>query len=135
MDDYPEALKVLGVERGASEQEIRRAYFHLVRKFPPESNPQAFQKIRQAYMLVKDADRKAEFELSDLELPPPPEAPAGLEPLKPGDIHLEPDFLLTDEKVGMDGMCDDILKKTGSARRKRGRRAARIENSGQQTLF
>lgn len=135
MDDYPEALKVLGLKRGASEQEIRGAYFHLVRKNPPETDPDGFQKIRQAYILVRDVDRRTEFELSDLEPSPPPAVPLGLEPLKPGDISLEPHSFLSDEKVGIEGICRDFPGKKGRSGRKRGRGTDHGEDSGQQTFF
>ena len=39
----------LGLEPGASEQEIKRAYFKLVRQFSPEKDPERFRQIREAY--------------------------------------------------------------------------------------
>jgi curved DNA-binding protein CbpA len=135
MDDYLEALKVLGLERGASEEEIRRAYFHLVRRHPPETDPDGFQEIRRAYLLVRDVDRRAEFELSDLDPSPPPAVPFVLEPLKPTDISLEPHSLLSDEKVGIEDICRIFLQKRGKGRRKRRREPEHREDNGQQTLF
>ena len=49
MDDY----KTLGLEQGASQKEIKRAYFSLVRKYSPEEAPEKFRKIREAYERLK----------------------------------------------------------------------------------
>src|SRR5947207_1749004 len=40
---------LLGVEPGASEAEIRRAYARLIRRFKPEHAPEQFRRIREAY--------------------------------------------------------------------------------------
>lgn len=41
--------QVLGLEPGASPEEVRRAYFQKVRAHPPERDPEAFKAIRAAY--------------------------------------------------------------------------------------
>lgn len=46
--------EVLGVARGADEQEVRRAYLAKVREFPPDQAPEQFQLISEAYELLKD---------------------------------------------------------------------------------
>lgn len=46
--------KVLGLEQGASQKEIKKAYFSLVRKYSPEENPEKFREIREAYERLKD---------------------------------------------------------------------------------
>ncbi|MBD5489870.1 MAG: DnaJ domain-containing protein [Lachnospiraceae bacterium] len=47
----------LGLEPGASQAEIKKAYFKLVRQYSPESDPEQFQKIREAYeQLKKEGD-------------------------------------------------------------------------------
>lgn len=47
----------LGLEPGASQAEIKKAYFKLVRQHSPESDPEQFQKIRKAYeQLKKEGD-------------------------------------------------------------------------------
>lgn len=40
---------LLGVERGAADADIRRAYTRLVRRFKPEHHPEQFQLVREAY--------------------------------------------------------------------------------------
>lgn len=62
---------VLGLDRKADVGEIKRAYFQLVREFPPESASEKFQEIRAAYEQLRTPERRA---LADLFLlQPPPE--------------------------------------------------------------
>ncbi len=42
-------FKLLGVARGASAREVKRAYHDLIRKYKPEHAPEAFRRIREAY--------------------------------------------------------------------------------------
>lgn len=46
--------EVLGLSPEASQAEIKKAYFKLVRKHSPEKDPEAFQEIREAYEYLKD---------------------------------------------------------------------------------
>jgi len=59
--------KILGVEPGAGKDEIKRAYFRLVRKYSPENDPEHFQEIREAYENLKegDAQEKPKLECPD----------------------------------------------------------------------
>src|SRR6266700_3068786 len=54
---------VLGLDRHASEAEIKRAYFQLVRHFPPEREPEKFRDIRTAYEQLRDAESRARIAL------------------------------------------------------------------------
>ena len=47
--------EVLGLDPEAGADEIKRAYFRLVRLHPPEKDPEQFQQIRHAYEMLKDA--------------------------------------------------------------------------------
>ncbi len=47
--------KLLGVARGASEREVRRAYHNLIRRFKPEHAPEAFRRIREAYEAARNS--------------------------------------------------------------------------------
>ncbi|MBQ8159268.1 MAG: SEC-C domain-containing protein [Clostridia bacterium] len=69
--------ELLGVELGASEEEIRRAYFREVRKHSPEKDPEGFQKIRRAYEHIRV--RRDPEEGPVLPLPEDPTAKATLE--------------------------------------------------------
>jgi curved DNA-binding protein CbpA len=62
---------VLGVERTSDEAAIKRAYFRLVREYPPEREPQKFQEIRAAYDQVKTAEARSQTDLFLLQPPPP----------------------------------------------------------------
>jgi len=62
---------VLGLMRGASPREIKRAYFDLVRQYPPEERPEAFKLIRAAYEKLRTADAKAETDLFLFQPPTP----------------------------------------------------------------
>jgi hypothetical protein len=62
---------VLGLDRQASEVEIKRAYFQLVRQFPPEREPEKFRDIRTAYEQLRDAESRAQITLFLLQPPPP----------------------------------------------------------------
>ncbi len=61
-DEDPYA--VLGVERGATAEDVRRAYFRLVRQNPPEAHPEEFKRIRAAYEMLRSPLRRAELALT-----------------------------------------------------------------------
>lgn len=53
---------VLGVERKAGLGEIKKAYFKLVREYPPEEQPEKFKEIRTAYEQLKSPQKRAEID-------------------------------------------------------------------------
>lgn len=55
--------KTLGVKRGATEAEIKQAYFALVREHPPERDPEGFKRIRAAYEKLRASSERAETDL------------------------------------------------------------------------
>lgn len=67
--------KILGLKRGASHEEIRRAYFRQVREHPPETDPEGFKALRAAYEQLRSTEQRTETDLYLLQAPPPWEPP------------------------------------------------------------
>lgn len=53
------ARAILGVAPDAGEEAIRAAYLRKVKEHPPEKSPQEFEKIRDAYDMLRDPRRRA----------------------------------------------------------------------------
>ncbi len=54
---------VLELPHGASDADIKKAYFALVRAHPPEREPDAFKRIRAAYERLRDPKKRAETDM------------------------------------------------------------------------
>lgn len=79
-----EPYDVLGLEPGASREEITRAYRKLVRRYPPELEPERFARIRRAYELLSSL----EHQMAEIRKDPP----AALEALFPTpEVRLAPE--------------------------------------------
>jgi curved DNA-binding protein CbpA len=65
----PYATLELG--RDADDAAVKRAYFLLVRRHPPETDPERFQVIRAAYDKLRTAEGRARASLFLLQPPPP----------------------------------------------------------------
>ena len=64
---YKDYYKTLGVERGAAEEEIKKAYRKLARRFHPDvsKEPNAkerFQEVAEAYETLKDEEKRAAYD-------------------------------------------------------------------------
>ncbi len=55
--------KTLGIERDATEAEIKQAYFGLVREYSPERDPEGFKRIRAAYEKLRSSGKRVETDL------------------------------------------------------------------------
>ena len=51
--------QILGVSLEATDEEIRAAYIAKVKQFPPDRSPAEFERIRDAYALLRDPRRRA----------------------------------------------------------------------------
>lgn len=66
--DYKDYYRTLGVKKGATEAEIRKAYRQLARKHHPDVNPndpkseQRFKEINEAYEVLQDPDKRAKYD-------------------------------------------------------------------------
>ena len=59
MMSLEEAAGVLGVDLDADPQRLRDAYVQQIRAHPPESDPDAFERVRDAHAALSDAGRRA----------------------------------------------------------------------------
>jgi Flp pilus assembly protein TadD len=52
----------LGVEETADARQIKRAYYTLVKKYPPERFPEEYKKLRAAYNILSNEKKRAEYD-------------------------------------------------------------------------
>ncbi|GAU77728.1 DnaJ domain-containing protein [Fusibacter sp. 3D3] len=57
--------KVLHIERQVEPLEIKKAYFKMVRKFPPDRYPNEFMDIRSAYEILIDPHTRQQYDICD----------------------------------------------------------------------
>lgn len=62
-EPYTNPYEILGLSRAASADEIKRAYFALVRSNPPERNPEQFKRIRAAYERLREPAQRLEADM------------------------------------------------------------------------
>lgn len=98
---------VLGLARQASEEDIKRAYFQLVRQFPPEREPEKFREIRTAYEQLRDPENRARIALFLLQ--PPPPLPRQRRPSYDLSVHVE-DLLTLAMELVRTPMQDDFYE-------------------------
>ncbi len=107
--DVSDPYVVLGLERGASQAQVRQAYFAMVREHPPEKDPQAFKAIRAAYEQLDTAETQAETDLFLLQ-PPPAWHPPCSSPALDLAFHAEDALIALQawDDTGHPGLTDDF---------------------------
>lgn len=96
---------VLGLSRQADDEDIKRAYFQLVRQFSPERAPDQFREIRTAYEQLRDPANRARLGLFLVQLPPP--LPKHRRPSYDLSVHVE-DLLTLAMELVRTPMQDDF---------------------------
>ena len=66
--DYRDYYKILGVERDVAQDEIKRAYRKLARKYHPDVSKEAdaeerFKEVNRAYQVLSNPYEKARYDL------------------------------------------------------------------------
>ena len=88
--DYKDYYKIMGVARDASQDEIKRVYRKLARKYHPDVSKEAnaeerFKEVQEAYEVLKDPEKRAAYDQlgsnwrSGQDFRPPPDWGRGFE--------------------------------------------------------
>lgn len=101
--DFKDYYNIMALERDASQDEIKRAYRKLARKYHPDVSKEAdaesrFKELGEAYAVLKDPEKRAAYnELganwkAGQDFQPPPDWDAGFEFTGGGDSSAHSDF-------------------------------------------
>ena len=68
MAEKRDYYEVLGLQKGASDDEIKKAFRKLAMKYHPDKNPgdkvaeEKFKEINEAYAVLSDSEQKAKYD-------------------------------------------------------------------------
>ena len=67
-DNKRDYYEVLGLDRSATDDQIKKAYRQLAKKYHPDLNPgdqqaeENFKEVNEAYAVLSDADKKSKYD-------------------------------------------------------------------------
>ncbi len=56
--DHPDPWAVLGVAQDAGDEAIRAAYLGALKEHPPDADPEGFERVRDAWEVLRDPCRR-----------------------------------------------------------------------------
>jgi curved DNA-binding protein CbpA len=63
----PDPLAVLGVSGEATDAQVRSAYLRKIKEFPPDRCPDEFERVRDAYEMLRDRRQRVRHSLFSID--------------------------------------------------------------------